>query len=216
MAAIDIKGSKNAYVFNFKEGNLQDYLAFLTERFEKNAAIFAGSAVNFKGDGLKALSVQDMASVQRLCLDHGMVINAVPPAPTVKTAAAKTAPARSAVRETADAGDLILRRTLRSGQRVTHDGSVVVIGDVHESAEVFAGKDVIVLGTLEGIVHAGCMGDVNSIVFALNLFPRQIRIADKISQPPKDYTRNRVAEFAFIEGDDIFIREYPPRGRNSK
>jgi septum formation inhibitor MinC len=39
-----------------------------------------------------------------------------------------------------------VRQTLREGQTVTHPGTVIVFGDVHEGATVKAGKDIIVWG----------------------------------------------------------------------
>ena len=79
--------------------------------------------------------------------------------------------------------DLIIHRNLRSGQKLHSEGSVVVWGDVHESAEITAAGDIIILGKLGGRAHAGYYGNDNSIVFALNLVPGQIRISNKISVP---------------------------------
>ncbi|NLW43801.1 MAG: septum site-determining protein MinC [Syntrophomonadaceae bacterium] len=107
-----------------------------------------------------------------------------------------------------EGSDIIVKRTLRSGQKIIHDGSVVILGDVHESAEVIASKDIIVLGRLEGVVHAGCFGDQSSIVLALRLMPRQVRIADKISRPPSDSPPNENPEMAYIEDGSIYVREY--------
>jgi septum site-determining protein MinC len=80
---------------------------------------------------------------------------------------------------------LYVRHTLRSGQRVRYDGSVVVIGDVNPGAEVVAGRDVIVLGTMRGMAHAGCHGDGGCAVMALRLEPTQIRIGKLVSRPPE-------------------------------
>lgn len=81
---------------------------------------------------------------------------------------------------------LLIRRTLRSGQRVAYDGSVVVWGDVNAGAEIVAGGDVFVWGTLRGVVHAGAFGDETAVVAALRLEPTQLRIGGLIARAPDE------------------------------
>jgi len=97
--------------------------------------------------------------------------------------------------------------SLRSGQIIRYRGSVVVMGDVNPGAEILAEGNVIVLGSLKGIVHAGCMGDYGCFICALNLMPSQIRIADKITYMPSE---NKDAwggtpQYAFISDGQIYI-----------
>ena len=47
------------------------------------------------------------------------------------------------------------RGSLRSGQKIEEDGSIVIIGDVNSGAEVVAADNIVVLGTLRGLAHAG-------------------------------------------------------------
>ena len=42
------------------------------------------------------------------------------------------------------------RGSLRSGQKLESEGSIVIIGDVNSGAEVMASDNIIVLGTLRG------------------------------------------------------------------
>ncbi len=196
MAKIDVKGVNKNLVFVFSSGSGEEYEALLKNRFESNPQLFQGSPVLFQGDGLQNLTQQEVASLQRLCLDYGMILHNVHvPSRGVKPAGK----------------DMFIYRTLRSGQKVHSEGSLIIWGNVHESSEVTAAKDVIVLGKLEGIAHAGCYGDVNSTIFALNLSPKQLRIGDKISRSTGDYVRNSVPELAYTEDDNICIKEYSPR-----
>lgn len=195
MAVINIKGFNNNLVFILAEGTFEDYWAFLTDKFESNIQLFKGSQIIFRGDGLKNLAYHEIAKLQKLCLDYGMVLN--------NTEMVKEKPIIEK--------DLIIRKTLRSGQKIHSEGSLIIWGDVHESAEITAARDIIVLGKLEGIAHAGCYGDSASIIFALNLAPRQIRIGDKISRNSDNDTVSNYAEIAYVEGDNICIREYKSR-----
>lgn len=99
---------------------------------------------------------------------------AVSPARTVEQPAS-TPPADLALLGGADP-TMLVRRTLRSGQRVQFSGNVVVMGDVNAGAEIEAGGDVIILGSLRGKVHAGAGGKQEATVYALNQ-SGQIRIA---------------------------------------
>lgn len=115
-------------------------------------------------------------------------------------------PAQEAIPEkTAPRGPvaLILKETLRSGRAVRHAGPVFVIGDVNAGAEVHAEGDVVIWGKLRGLVHAGSAGDAGAVVCALDLNPTQLRIADKITIPPKDPRRQPVPEMAVIRAQQI-------------
>ncbi len=79
-----------------------------------------------------------------------------------------------------------VRSTLRGGTRIQYEGSVVVIGDVNPGAEIIASGNVIVLGLLRGMVHAGADGSKDAFIAALKLNPTQLRIADLIARSPDE------------------------------
>lgn len=198
MSAVNIKGYNNNLVFVFGEGTCEDFIACLEDKFSSNNQVFKGSQVVFRGQGLTRLDSDEIASLQRLCLDYGMVLNN----------ASETPKTSESPRKKNSVSDLIIRRTLRSGQKIHSEGSVIVWGDVHESAEIMAGRDIVVLGKLQGVAHAGCYGDLTSTVFALTLAPSQIRIGDKISRSSENSVVNSYPEIAYVEGDNIYIKEY--------
>jgi len=68
------------------------------------------------------------------------------------------------------------RGTLRSGQRIYHHGSIVIMGDTNPGSEVVADGHIIVMGTLKGIAHAGAKGNKNCFVSAIVFLPMQLRI----------------------------------------
>ncbi|HHV93073.1 MAG TPA: septum site-determining protein MinC [Firmicutes bacterium] len=105
---------------------------------------------------------------------------------------------------------LIVRRTLRSGQRVHYPGSVVILGDVNPGAEVVAGGDIIVLGALRGVAHAGAMGEEDAVVVAFRLQPTQLRIAHFISRAPDDadLPEPQGPEIAQVRNNLITIQSY--------
>lgn len=74
------------------------------------------------------------------------------------------------------------RGTLRSGQSLESDGSVVVVGDVNPGASVSAKGNVVVLGCAKGYLSAGSGGDDHAFVAALDMQPMQIRIGKHIAR----------------------------------
>lgn len=97
--------------------------------------------------------------------------------------------------------------SLRSGQALNHIGSIVVIGDVNPGGEIIAEGNVIVLGSLKGVVHAGCSGNYDCFVAALNLSPTQLRISDIITFIPKEMNKNSstTPSLAYIQEKQIYI-----------
>jgi len=194
LALVNIKGYNNNLLFVFEPGSYEDYIAYLTQLFTDKPLIFQGSSVLFTGEGLKSLSPRELAGLQKLCLEYGMLLQNI-----------------NDYREKSSPKDLIIHRTLRSGQQIHSEGSIIVWGNVHESAELTAGGDVVVLGRLEGIAHAGCYGDTDACILALSLRPRQLRIGDRISRAGDDNVINNYPEIAYVEGDNICIKQYDPR-----
>jgi len=95
---------------------------------------------------------------------------------------------------------------LRSGQRIKYAGSVVIMGDVNPGSEVVADGNVIVLGALKGMAHAGASGDDSCFVSALLLSPTQLRIAGIISYVPESAKSARSsAAYAYIKDGQVFI-----------
>lgn len=104
-----------------------------------------------------------------------------------------------------DSRTLLHKGTLRSGQKVIYDGSVVILGDVNPGAEIQAQGDIVVVGALRGLAHAG-IGNINSVVVAVRLEPTQLRIGDIIGRPPEgDSESPRGPEVARVKDGVILV-----------
>jgi septum site-determining protein MinC len=79
------------------------------------------------------------------------------------------------------------RGTVRSGQSLEYPGNIVIIGDVNPGAYVVASGDILVMGRLKGVVHAGAEGQEDAVVIGAGFFPSQLRIAQYIGRPPDEY-----------------------------
>ncbi|MCB0339211.1 MAG: hypothetical protein KDD53_06390, partial [Bdellovibrionales bacterium] len=106
--------------------------------------------------------------------------------------------------------------TLRSGQRIETEHSLVIFGDVNPGAEIIAGGDIIVLGTLRGVAHAGAYEETGGgrFIFALSLQPTQLRIGTIISRGPSDNQSG--PEIAKIEGSLIVVEPIGPKTKSTR
>ena len=85
--------------------------------------------------------------------------------------------------------------TLRSGQVLKCDTSIVIIGDVNPGAKIIAKGNIVILGSLKGNAYAGAAGDESCFVTALDMDPVQIKIGNVIGRSadrgPWEAIRNR-------------------------
>jgi septum site-determining protein MinC len=99
--------------------------------------------------------------------------------------------------------------TLRSGQIIESENSIIVLGDVNPGAKVISKGNVVVLGSLKGTVYAGGAGNSSAFVVALEMDPMQIRIGDVIARssdsPKKNAESDKQPKIAFVEDENIYI-----------
>ncbi|MBP3924525.1 hypothetical protein J6E39_04715 [bacterium] len=88
------------------------------------------------------------------------------------------------LKETEMLPTLYIQRTLRSGQSISSDGNIVVVGDVNPGSEIIAKGDITVWGILGGIAHAGSDGNSYARIRALKMNAIQLRIADIFARRP--------------------------------
>lgn len=108
---------------------------------------------------------------------------------------------RKNARETEKLPTLYIHRTLRSGQSISSEGNIVIIGDVNPGAEIIAKGDITVWGILGGIAHAGSDGNTYSKIRALKLNAIQIRIGNVFARRPD------TVNMPYIHRTDSYVPE---------
>ena len=93
------------------------------------------------------------------------------------------------------------KSSLRSGQRLEFEGSIVILGDVNDGAEVIAEDNIIVLGSLRGMAHAGAKGNDSAIIAAHIIESPQIRISNNIKERQREEIEVESYSYAFIGAD---------------
>ena len=97
------------------------------------------------------------------------------------------------------------RGSLRSGQKMESEGSLVILGDVNSGAEVMASDNIVVLGALRGLAHAGAKGNKQAIISAGILDTVQIRIANVIKEIDRDEEPLHKQAYVSIVNNEIII-----------
>ncbi|MEL6272158.1 MAG: septum site-determining protein MinC [Chloroflexota bacterium] len=221
-SGIIIKGIKNGILVEMDA--VEEWLTLtqrLSAELDEKGGFYRGAQVTMNfGDrpvsrhqltSIKALLEKREMSIWSVMSDSATTIEAAHTL-DLKTNVANTVPQQPEARKeeeiTTDQFGVVVRRTLRSGQRVQTDGHAVIIGDVNPGAQVIAGGDIIVWGRLRGTVHAGKDGDDNAVVCALDMSPTQLRIAEHIVTSPDAPRRQPQPETALIRNNQIIVESW--------
>ncbi len=110
-----------------------------------------------------------------------------------------------------EANAKVVYGTLRSGQRVETPYSLLIVGDVNPGADIVAGGDIVVFGSLRGTAHASAYNDdgTSRVIIALQMRPMQLRIGSVISRGSGEAVSG--AEIARIEDRRIIVESFNAR-----
>jgi len=207
VGAMEFRGTKSGIVLRAHVGaDINGFVNRLKQRLSKSKGFFSGSAVKAQFED-EEISVDGVRLIAEALQECGLELDSISTGAGSRNIAGCTTGSSLIAPE--EGQSILIKRTLRSGQRVDFSGNVVVLGDVNPGAEVVAGGDVIVMGSLRGLAHAGAYGDTSAVVVAFRLSPTQLRIADRISRAPDStITDPGHPEVARVSGDAIVIEAF--------
>lgn len=220
--AIEIKGFGNdVFIILSNEASFSDIESDLINRLEKSKSFLAGIEIVLDTKD-RMLSLEELEKLRTILSEKFDISIAFVRANSNETKEAveqigwKIETLNQESGKMADEEEtrtIIIRQTIRSGQKVSYPGNVVIIGDVNPGGEIEAIGDIVVFGKLRGIAHAGINGDNSSEIIALGLAPLQLRIAGIIRRSPDSDSRtDYVPEVAKIKDGNIVI-EYLDKSR---
>lgn len=199
---IVIKGNKEGLYAVISMNKFRDFdemLEALTDKLTKGKKFYRGCTLKITTE-LKYITDREMIKLKDLLFDQFLIKDCV-----FEDKEEKSNKVFSGIYE---GRTKFLRKTIRSGQSVNYTGNVVIVGDVNPGAEVFAGGNIIVLGTLKGHVHAGFGGNDKAIIAAFNLQPEILQIADIMTRSPDDAVRPQYPEVAKVKDNMIIVEPY--------
>lgn len=200
---LTVKGSKDGLVVSLDTGMpIEQAKKELREKFESTREFFNNEKLNIT---INALNFSEF----EICELQGVISEVLDKAEITFLSYAELKKAE-AMNSLGEEMTKFYKGTVRSGQRIEATKNLVVIGDANPGSELVAGGNVIVVGALRGMVHAGAKGDEEAFVLALSLLPTQLRIANFITRAPDDLSENVriIPEIAKIREGSIIIEQF--------
>ena len=107
-------------------------------------------------------------------------------------------------REIENSDTKFVKGSLRSGQKIEYEGSIVILGDVNGGAEVVSGENIVILGDLRGLAHAGAKGNTKAIIAANRIETPQLRIANIIKEIERE-EMEEIHQYAYVVEEKIVL-----------
>lgn len=211
--SVIIKSFPNGLVLYLDEElPFEELLADIGDKFRDSSSFFkdARMALSIRGRTLSEKeerqiihAICDNSQLQILCLvgeDDATNRNFV-------KALQMTASAHEAA---ADNEGQFYRGTLKNGQVLETESSIVIVGDVYPGSKVISARDIIVLGGLYGKAYAGAGGREGHYIAALEMSPEKLQIGDfkyrAKDKKPKWSIKPRVQpKIAYIKDETVII-----------
>ncbi len=195
------------------EAEMDELLKELTEKFQNSRKFFGNMHVRLAITGKELTreeedsildAIEENSDLQIACL----VGNDEEMQNLFHTAPEETEP--SSVEENLPDGQFY-RGTLRKGQSLETEHSVIILGDVNSGAKVFSKKDVIILGALCGEVYAGMDEEERHFICALEFSPEKLKIGnyEYKKKPEKRFwpdSYKKSPKIATLSGDEIVVK----------
>lgn len=197
------KGLKNGLTLIIPEEKpFSFWLNILYSQLEEAKEFFHGALINVEL-GTRSLSKMDEEGLKRVLASFSIIVKSF-------TGLSENL---NKVRNEESNGKKNLKThmiqgTVRNGQRIEYNGNIVVKGDVNPGGEIIAVGDIIILGRLRGIAHAGARGNNQAEVIAMLMNPVQIRIGNHFSRSPETGSRRNCPEIAKVRGGKIVVEKY--------
>ncbi|MDR2167986.1 MAG: hypothetical protein LBE35_09095 [Clostridiales bacterium] len=202
------KGGKSGIVILLAEdAGFERICQALRAKVREAGKFFAGTqtSITFKGKQLSEAQILELLDIMNEETDISVTFVEDLTGQMQVAAAMQPAP------QFFDAPDTYFHKgSLRSGQTIIQNGSVVVMGDVNAGAEIVATGNVAVFGVVRGLVHAGSGGDENAFISAISILPNQfLSIAGKKVHYTKEMLaakKNKIEpEYVFVQDGFIIV-----------
>lgn len=191
----------------------------VAEKFEESKKFFKGAEFAIAFEGRELSQEEQIALVQEMTAHAGIKVPCIVDVDVVREAVMQQAVAhtKNSAEVSAGGDGKFYKGTLRSGQVLESETSIIILGDVNPGATVVSKGNVVVLGTLKGSIYVGAGGNENTFVAALSMDPMQIRIADYIarnSDSPEKKDKKKAKKkdkqeeqpmIAYVDAGNIYI-----------
>ena len=215
--SVVIKGNRNGITVILDSAmDFEQLKKRIAEKFQSSAKIFGSSKVAVTFQGRRLSDREELEVLDIICNNSELEIVCV-----LSDDESKNKAFGKAIDETMmeSSGNYAVfhKGIIRGGDSVSKDKSIVVLGDVNPNATLCSNGNIIILGALRGIAQAGASGNRNAFIFALDMEPSQLRIADVIarSDDEKGSPKSMGPMIAYLDGENICIESVSKKAVNS-
>ena len=215
---IRLKGRSFLALVLSPEPPFDDWLARLDDLAARSAGFFLRRPIVLDVDGLDIDGAALRGLIGQLKERHVRIMGIegadpsllgsdIPPAMTGGLPASDMeAPEEDAaeIDDEAPVPSLMVTQPVRSGQLLSSEGDITIVGSIASGAEVVAGGSVHVYGTIRGRVIAGSMGNAEARIFCRRLEAELVAIAGyyKTSEDLEEELRGQAVQL-WLENEAI-------------
>ena len=218
---VSIKGTRNGLLIILDPNHdYEEIKKTLLSKMESARGFFKGAKFTLS-QGNQEIPATQKEELESICLKYGLIPNTGKAASInsnniteINPGISKPGRKTTSVSAQSDLGEaaMLVRRSLRSGQRITHESHIIVLGDIHPGAEVISGGNVLVIGSCRGMVHAGAGGNASAKIIARRLEPTSLSIAGKRLSQELSKTMPNKCQVVRLSGQN-FVFEKLQTGR---
>ena len=150
-------------------------------KFEDAERFFKGSKMALSFEGRKLTQEEELKIVETITNCSSLSIICIVENDEIKERMLKEIIDKQEQENAVQTGQFY-KGTLRSGQMLECETSVIILGDVNPGAKVISRGNIVILGALKGNAYAGAGGNSMAFVAALYMDPVQIKIGDIIGR----------------------------------
>lgn len=209
--SVVIKGNRYGIsVFLDPQADFETLIQEVAAKFRESSRFFRGAKMALSFEGKKLSDEQQREVADTITANSQVEILCILDQDEEKERLYQAAIERRMQNEKANVGRFY-KGTLRNGQVLESEGSVVILGDVNPGAKVIAVGNVIVLGALKGTACAGITGNEKVFIAALEMEPTQLRIGNALGRGGDTKERRKKQQLkpmiAFVGDGGIYVEE---------
>lgn len=178
--AVIVKSFRNGITL-YLDGNMEfeQLLEEVADKFKESKEFFRDATVAVSFEGRDLSFEEEDRLIEAVRVNSHLNITCIVGEDEEKSRIyGKALEAYRRKREEEESVGQFYRGTLRKGQILETESSIIVLGDVNPGSSVIAAGDIVVLGSLRGNAYAGGNGRPGHYVAALEMAPQKIKIGD--------------------------------------
>ena len=161
--------------------DFEELLKCILDKFKESEGFFKNAKMAISFEGRKLTQEEEFRIIETITDNTSVNIICILDNDALKEELIRQKVERFEEEQAGKTGEFY-KGTLRSGQVLDCESSIIILGDINPGAKVISKGNIVVLGALKGNAYAGANGNEQAFVAALVMDPIQIKIGDVIAR----------------------------------